>query len=144
MERPGGGGGDKTFEMPGIRFTERRNPEITAAQQGYHVILGIVFFFAVIICILTELFYNQIISLFLGVTGTAIAYETGSNYIKFTGFFYILIGMKMSTDGILRGAQDMKVFTIANMVNLYIRVLISVFLAPVFGIQMVWYASPLG
>jgi Na+-driven multidrug efflux pump len=98
----------------------------------------------VLICVLTELFYNQIISLFLGVNGTAIAYETGSNYIKFTGFFYILIGMKMSTDGILRGAQDMKVFTIANMVNLSIRVLISVFLAPIFGIQMVWYASPVG
>jgi Na+-driven multidrug efflux pump len=48
----------------------------------------------------------------------------------------------MSTDGILRGAQDMKIFTIANMVNLSIRVLVSLFLTPVFGIQMVWYASP--
>jgi putative MATE family efflux protein len=118
--------------------------EYRRVQQGYHAVLGIVFFFAALTCVITELFYNQIISLFLGANGTAIARETASNCIKFMGFFYVFIGMKMSTDGILRGAQDMKMFTIANMVNLSIRVLISIFLAPVFGIQMVWYASPLG
>jgi putative MATE family efflux protein len=118
--------------------------EYRRVQQGYHAVLGIIFFFAVVVCIITELFYSHIISLFLGAHGTAVARETASNCIKFMGFFYMLIGMKMSTDGILRGAQDMKMFTIANMTNLSIRVLIAIFLAPVFGIQMVWYASPLG
>jgi putative MATE family efflux protein len=118
--------------------------EYKRIQQGYHAVLSIVFFFAVIICIIVELFHNKIISLFFGTNGTVIAHETGSSYIQFTGFFYLFIGLKMSTDGILRGAQDMKMFTIANMVNLSIRVLISLFLAPVFGIQMIWYASPLG
>jgi Na+-driven multidrug efflux pump len=91
-----------------------------------------------------ELFHNQIILFFLGTNETVNAHETGSSYIKFIGFFFIFAGIKMSTDGILCGAQDMKIFTIANMVNLSIRVLVSLFLAPVFGIQMVWYASLLG
>ena len=37
----------------------------------------------------------------------------------------------MLTDGLLRGAGDMKMFTVANLVNLAIRVIIAVTLAPV-------------
>ena len=50
----------------------------------------------------------------------------------------------MITDGLLRGAGDMKVFTIANMVNLCIRVVVAVTMAPRFGIAFVWYAVPMG
>ena len=70
--------------------------------------------------------------------------ETGSHYLRFMGWFFVLIGLKMSTDGLLRGAGDMKMFTAANLVNLAIRVLMAVSLAPRFGIQMVWYAVPVG
>ena len=38
----------------------------------------------------------------------------------------------------------MKIFTIANLSNLGVRVLISVLLAPIYGIQMVWIAEPVG
>ena len=38
----------------------------------------------------------------------------------------------------------MKMFTVANLVNLGIRVVLSVTLAPEFGIAMVWYAVPIG
>jgi len=60
------------------------------------------------------------------------------------GFFYALLGLKMATDGVLRGAGDMKMFTIANLANLAIRVIIAITLAPRYGIQMVWYAVPIG
>lgn len=50
----------------------------------------------------------------------------------------------MITDGLLRGAGDMTMFTVANMVNLCIRVVMAVTLAPRFGIAMVWYAVPVG
>ena len=45
---------------------------------------------------------------------------------------------------LLRGAGDMKMFTIANLVNLSIRVIFAVTMAPRFGIQMVWCAVPIG
>ena len=50
----------------------------------------------------------------------------------------------MCTDGLLRGAADMKMFTIANLANLSLRVIFAITMAPRFGIAMVWYAVPLG
>ena len=50
----------------------------------------------------------------------------------------------MSVDGMLRGAADTKAFTIANLVNLALRVLISFTLAPIYGVAFVWIASPIG
>lgn len=50
----------------------------------------------------------------------------------------------MLTDGVLRGAGDMKMFTVANMVNLSIRVIMVMTLAPRFGVAMVWIAVPIG
>jgi Na+-driven multidrug efflux pump len=50
----------------------------------------------------------------------------------------------MAVDGLLRGAGDMRMFTIANLVNLFIRVALSVALAPKYGVAMVWYAVPIG
>ena len=38
----------------------------------------------------------------------------------------------------------MKMFTVANLANLALRVVIAVTMAPVFGIAMVWYAIPVG
>lgn len=113
-------------------------------EKGYHSALKMVAGFAVVICLILEAFYMPIISVFLGSDGTLLAMETGSHYLQFMGWFFALIGLKMSTDGLLRGAGDMKMFTVANLINLTIRVCIAVVLAPRFGIEMVWYAVPIG
>lgn len=65
-------------------------------------------------------------------------------YLRFIGFFFCLIGFKMAVDSLLRGAGDVKAFTIANLVNLSIRVLLSKYGAPIWGVAMVWYAVPIG
>lgn len=113
-------------------------------RKGYHAANLFVFLFAVSSCIILELFHTPIVRLFLGGGGTQLAYETGTGYLRFMGFFFVLIGLKMSTDGLLRGAADMKMFTIANFTNLTIRVVMAVTLAPRFGIAMVWFAVPIG
>ncbi len=63
---------------------------------------------------------------------------------RFMAWFYALIGLKMISDGVLRGAGDMTMFTVANLVNLGLRVVLAVTLAPRFGIQFVWMAVPMG
>ncbi len=113
-------------------------------REGYHAALRLVTFFAVLLCLALELFHRPIIASFLDSDGTRLALETGSSYLKFIGFFFALIGLKMSTDGLLRGAADMKLFTLANLANLSLRVIFAVTMAPRFGITMVWYAVPLG
>lgn len=117
---------------------------LARVREGYSAINRLVFAFAIFICILLELFHTELITVFLGAEGSAQALNTGSSYLRFMGWFFVLIGLKMSVDGLLRGAGDMKMFTIANMVNLTIRVAFAMIFAPLYGIAMVWYAVPVG
>lgn len=112
--------------------------------EGYHAANQLVILFAVIILLVLELFNHPIIAMFLGGDGTDTAMATGRSYLIFIGFFFCLIGFKMTVDGLLRGAGDMKMFTVANLVNLIIRVAFAKILAPPYGIAMVWYAVPIG
>lgn len=112
--------------------------------KGYRTGYGLVFGFGLLLCVILELFYRPLIVMFLGEEGTALAVDTGISYMRFIGFFFTIIGLKMITDGLLRGAGDMKMFTVANLVNLCLRVVVAVTMAPRFGIAFVWYAVPLG
>lgn len=111
---------------------------------GYRAANKMVVVSAIALCLMLELFYRPIIAFFLGNSGTPTAVATGEGYLKFIGWFFAMIGFKMAVDGLLRGAGDMKLFTIANLVNLFIRVFLSVTLAHKIGIGMVWYAVPIG
>ena len=113
-------------------------------RQGYRTGYGIVFSFAALLCLWLETSYGPLIRLFLGEEGSQLAFQTGTAYLRFIGWFFVLIGLKMITDGVLRGAGDMTVFTIANLVNLGIRVIIAVTCAPRWGIAFVWIAVPIG
>lgn len=113
-------------------------------KQGYHTGYGIVAAFAVLICLIIELTYRPLVQLFLGEEASAAAYQTGMAYLQFIGWFFVLIGIKMITDGLLRGAGDMVMFTVANMVNLGIRVFASMIFAPEFGVAVVWIVVPVG
>lgn len=112
--------------------------------KGYHAANLMVAFFALTLCVCIEIFYRPLISLFIGAGGSETALRTGQAALRFEGFFYCWIGFKMACDGLLRGAGDMKVFTLANLVNLSIRVVVSVVCAPRFGIEWVWYSVPMG
>ena len=64
--------------------------------------------------------------------------------MKWLGYFFIFMGIKMATDGVLRGLGIMRPFLIANMVNLAIRLAVALIFAPRFGIAFVWLAVPAG
>ena len=118
--------------------------QLRRVSKGYVQANKMVIFFGVVICVILELFPRQFITLFLGADGSQVAIATGYGYLVFMGFFFFMIGFKMAADGVLRGAGDMKLFTIANLVNLSIRVIMAMTLAPRFGIAWVWYAVPIG
>ena len=118
--------------------------QLKRVSRGYVQANKMVIFFGVVICMILELFPTQFITLFLGADGSQVALATGHAYLVFMGFFFSMIGFKMAADGVLRGAGDMKLFTIANLVNLSIRVIMAMTLAPRFGIAWVWYAVPIG
>lgn len=118
--------------------------KLDRVKQGYHTGYGIVAAFAALLALTIELAYRPLVLLFLGEDASAAAYRTGAGYLQFIGWFFVLIGLKMITDGLLRGAGDMVLFTVANMVNLGIRVFASMLFAPVSGVKVVWIVVPVG
>lgn len=126
-----------TAQNLGARKIERIHAGCKAAIQMVLVV-------SVITAVITTVFHTQIIQFFLGADGAETALATGKHYVFFEGFFYCFIGFKMVFDGILRGAGDMIVFTIANLANLFFRVSMSILLAPIFGVAIVWYMIPIG
>ena len=100
--------------------------------------------FAVVICVILTFFHEGIVGSFLEAGSEPAAFETGNAYLSFIAFFFICIGLKAITDGVLRGAGDVLVFTLANLINLGIRVTVAFVFAPVWGVQAVWFAIPMG
>ena len=95
--------------------------KIERIKKGYHAALVLDLCFAVLAFIVIETLHTPISSLFLGKDGTALAYQVSGDYMKWLGYFFIFMGIKMATDGVLRGLGIMRPFLIANMVNLAIR-----------------------
>ena len=113
-------------------------------KKGYHAALVLDLCFAILAFIVIETLHPQISSLFLGKDGTALAYQVSGDYMRWLGYFFIFMGIKMATDGVLRGLGIMRPFLIANMVNLAIRLSVALICAPRFGIAFVWLAVPAG
>ena len=118
--------------------------KISRIKKGYRAALLLDACFAVLAFIVIETMHTQISSLFLGKDGTELAYQVSGDYMKWIGYFFILMGIKMATDGVLRGIGNMRPFLIANMVNLAIRLSVALIFAPRFGIAFVWLAVPAG
>lgn len=113
-------------------------------KKGYRAGLCMIAGFAVLICVVLNLFHEDIVYAFLEGEESAQALRTGSDYLRFISWFFVFIGCKAVTDGVLRGAGDVNVYMIANLVNLGIRVVFANLCAPVFGVQAVWWAVPIG
>ena len=111
---------------------------------GYRTGNAMIAFFAVVTFVFLQLGKAPILSFFLGEELTPLALETGSGYMSFMAWFYVMLGLKMSTDGVLRGSGDMTMFTVANLINLTLRVVLAKTLAPLFGVAFVWYVVPIG
>ena len=113
-------------------------------KKGYRAALLLDAYFAVLAFIIIETMHTQISSLFLGKDGTELAYQISGDYMRWLGYFFIFMGIKMATDGVLRGLGNMRPFLIANMVNLAIRLSVALIFAPHYGIEFVWLAVPAG
>ena len=118
--------------------------KIERIKKGYHAALVLDLCFAVLAFVVIETLHTQISSLFLGKDGTSLAYQVSGDYMRWLGYFFIFMGIKMATDGVLRGLGIMRPFLIANMVNLAIRLSVALIYAPRFGIAFVWLAVPAG
>lgn len=113
-------------------------------KQGYRAAYGIIIAFGIFLIAISQLFYKPILSAFVDPVTSPVAFETGTAYFRFVGVFFSFLGFKAITDGILRGSGDVNVYMLANLINLGIRVSVARICSPIFGIQVIWYAVPMG
>lgn len=73
-----------------------------------------------------------------------LALESGSRFLYIAAPFYFMISVKLSTDGVLRGAGLMKYFVIATFTDLVLRVILAFVLVGPLGYMGIWLSWPIG
>ena len=94
--------------------------------------------------ILYVLLSNQLLTLFMD-NPSLEALKTGREYLRIVAPFYIIVCIKMVSDGTLKGAGLMKYFMISTFTDLILRVVIAFFLSRT-ALQStgIWLSWPLG
>ena len=113
-------------------------------NQGYISANVIVMFFSLLFFLAILAFKNQVIYFFIGQNCSETAFKTATEVLTYMSKVMVLLGFKHTADGILRGLGRMKMFTIGNLVNIFIRVSFSKIFAPIIGIQAIWISNPIG
>lgn len=113
-------------------------------KEGYRAAIRMIIVFGMVIALLTQFLYKPLVSAFVDAAESREAFQVGIDYLRFIGWFFAILGFKAATDGILRGSGDVKVYMLANLVNLAIRVSVAQIGSRLFGIGMIWYVVPVG
>lgn len=71
--------------------------------------------------------------------------QTGMIFLRILSPFYFVVAAKLVADGVLRGAGLMKKFMIATFADLFLRVILAIFLSKTaLGSVGIWCAWPIG
>jgi len=70
--------------------------------------------------------------------------EVGTAYIRVIGAFLVMFSIYMLTKAVFSGAGDMKWFIFVTMMSFFIRLVLTVGLAPVVGVEMIWWSMCIG
>ena len=73
-----------------------------------------------------------------------LALTSGVIFLYIVAPFYFIISLKLTADGILRGAGLMKAFMISTFTDLILRVALAIIFAGRFGYIGIWCAWPIG
>ena len=117
---------------------------LSRIRQGYRICLVMVISIAVLITVPMQLAGDTMIHWFLDSNSSARAIQVGTDYLKIVSGFYFVMGMMNVSNGILRGAADMKWFLAGSLVNLTTRVVLSYTLATLTSGYVVMWANPVG
>lgn len=88
-------------------------------------------------------FGESIMQLFLDAENRA-ALEIGAQFFRIIAPFYIFVALKLSADGVLRGAGRMGEFMVGTFADLLLRVAFAFALSGWMGLDGVWWSWPLG
>lgn len=112
-------------------------------KAGYKAGLVIAAIVAVPFIICYFLFSKTFIGLFLDSGGDK-ALAIGSQFLRIVSPFYIAVGIKIMSDGVLRGKGAMQYFMITTFADLILRVVLAFVLSGPYGEKGIWMSWPVG
>lgn len=121
----------------GAKKTER-------VKSGYRAGLLMVICIGLFIAMVLYLFGHQLVSSFVDKNTNKDVIAVGVEYLKVVSIFYFAMGMMNTTNGVLRGAGDMKIFLTSTLFNLGTRVVLAYILSGFIGKSGIWWAIPTG
>lgn len=111
---------------------------------GFKWSLVICIIFALVMTALMMLLPKQLLSLFMDSDASANAMTYGKAFCFIVSPFFILMGIKIPSDGVIKGSKDMIGFTISTLVDLALRIAFSYILSSIFGYKGIFFAWPIG
>jgi len=118
--------------------------KISRVKEGYKAAVAITLSICGGILILFLIFAPKLIGLFVDSRESINVINVGTEFLRTLAPFYLVVGLKMVCDGVLRGAGAMKDFMFATFSDLILRVALSFILASIIGYSGIWWAFPLG
>ena len=88
-------------------------------------------------------FSRQMMSLFLNAESTG-ALNAGVAFLRIVSPWYLMIVVKLMTDGIIRGYGAMLYFVLATIPDLILRIIFALIFSQKFASTGIWMAWPLG
>jgi len=113
-------------------------------HQGFFTGLGLEAAYWVIICAITLLLREPIMSLFVEPGAAPEVIELGTAYLGLMAFFYVFPAFTNGIQGYFRGMGRMRVTLLGTFIQTSIRVVATFLLAPRMGIQGIPCACALG
>lgn len=112
-------------------------------KEGYRGGLLLVYVLCIPVIALYLLFGQNFMKFFMKEESLE-AVSTGVQFIRIVAPFYFVVGTKLITDGILRGAGAMKQFMMATFLDLILRVILAFILSSQMGSVGIWSSWPVG
>lgn len=112
-------------------------------KEGHKADLKIGLSLSVIMFVVCFFKGDALIELFIN-GGSQLAIDTGVRFLKIVAPFYMVVVMKLVTDGILRGSGAVGAFMVATFGDLILRVALAYIFSIPLGATGIWLSWPIG
>lgn len=120
--------------------------EYDRIKKGYKVGSLLAIGLAVVFSLIYVIFSNSLIYIFMDSAdvNNAAAADAGMHFLQIVSPFFVMVGLKLNCDGVLRGLGCVKAFMATTFADLLLRVMFAYLLIPYYGATGIWLSWPIG
>ncbi len=99
---------------------------------------------SLVMTVFLEVFAEESIRLFVNDGNMEEVVRIGAQYVRVVGAFMVIFSVFMLVKGVFKGSGDMSWFIITTLASFFIRLTLTVTLAHVVGVEMIWWSICIG